>query len=188
MRKAAVWMTVWLAVGVVLGGAGPAARETPPAATDREAMERTLAAMRDLGAAWLTWLVDTLTVEDFSRSEWLEEPEGWVAPRVVASGYYDLGKLPVRFTADELEEVLRELLPAERVDGLVWEDGWGRPFELFFSGYVLAPQVMAIRSAGRDGEPSGTIYGIGPVAADPEQDIVWADGFYIRYPEWLRRE
>jgi hypothetical protein len=213
---------VWTVVGVVLGGAGVGAQEPAPAAADREAMERTLAAMRDLGNVWMSWLGEGLLAEDFGRPEWLETPPGVVPPRIDLSGlpdpedreavdewaaemlaeaeakkaweegrahrvewsgYYDLERLPVRFTAAELAALLRELLPAEEVDGLAWEDGWGRPFELFFSGWLLAPRVMAIRSSGRDGEASGTQYRIGPVPPDPDRDIVWADGFFLRWPD-----
>jgi len=213
---------VWTVVGVVLGGAGVGAQEPAPAAADREAMERTLAAMRDLGTVWLSWLGEGLMAEDFGRPEWLETPAGVVPPRIDPSGlpdpedreavdewaakmlaeaeakraweegrehrvewpgYYDLERLPVRFTAAELEAVLRELLPPEEVDGLVWEDGWGRPFELRFSGHVLERQVMAIRSGGRDGAASATMYRIGSVPPDPDGDILWADGFFVRWPE-----
>jgi hypothetical protein len=45
---------------------------------------------------------------------------------------------------------------------------------------------MAIRSAGRDGAFSGDTYTAG--AFDPldyDQDIVWADGVFIRWPQRL---
>lgn len=211
----------WLIVTMVAGGAAGAAAGQEPSAADRAAAERTLAAMRDLGAAWLSWLAEVMTVEDFSHTEWLERPAGarppaalagmpgpedreafdaWLAEQIAAMQaeqawqasrryrvewphYYDLRKVPLRLTAAELEALLRELLPAEEVDGLAWEDGWGRPFELRFSGWVLAPQVMAIRSGGRDGEAEGTMYRIGAVPPDPDADLVWADGFFLRWPE-----
>lgn len=210
----------WLVVGAVLGGAGAGAQEAPLAATDRVAMERTLAVIREVGNAWMSWLGEAITAEDYDR--WSEPPPGFRPPRLDLSelpdpedeeavrawagglvaemeakkawqegrrykvdwpGYYDLAKLPVRLTAAELEEILRELLPAERVDGLVWEDGWGRPLELRFSGYLWAPQVMAIRSAGRDGEAEPTMYRVGLAPPDPDAEIVWADGFFLRWPD-----
>jgi hypothetical protein len=42
---------------------------------------------------------------------------------------------------------------------------------------------MAIRSTGRDGTFAGQTYTMGPfLASDYDQDIVWADGFFVTYP------
>jgi hypothetical protein len=43
--------------------------------------------------------------------------------------------------------------------------------------------VIGIRSRGRDGSFSGGSYQVGPfLTTDYDQDIVWADGFFINYP------
>ena len=40
-----------------------------------------------------------------------------------------------------------------------------------------------LRSLGRDKSASGTTYTPGPfIATDYDQDIVWADGYFVRYP------
>ena len=43
---------------------------------------------------------------------------------------------------------------------------------------------IAVRSAGADGSFDTTTYQVGPfVATDYSQDIVWAGGFFIRWPD-----
>ena len=49
---------------------------------------------------------------------------------------------------------------------------------------TLAQQVLGVRSPGRDGIFSDTDYSIiGFEQDDFDQDIVWADGFFVRWPE-----
>ena len=44
--------------------------------------------------------------------------------------------------------------------------------------------VMTIRSAGKDGVYSGDRYEAGTFApGDTNQDLVWLDGFFVRWPE-----
>ncbi len=69
-------------------------------------------------------------------------------------------------------------------------DGWGNNYEYLYSGNPLTAQVMAIFSPGRTGGSSiqGT-YTMGPfLATDYDQDIVWADGYFVRYPAGARIE
>jgi len=66
------------------------------------------------------------------------------------------------------------------------QDGWKTPYEFYLrTDTPLAQQVMAIRSLGRngknDGGPSYTVTSFDPTNYD--QDIVWADGFFVRWPQ-----
>ncbi|MFP5288928.1 MAG: hypothetical protein ACLGI9_24540, partial [Thermoanaerobaculia bacterium] len=65
------------------------------------------------------------------------------------------------------------------------KDGWGHPYEYYLNvENPLAPQVMGIRSPGRDGEFSAVSYTVGPFDPyDFDEDIVWADGFFVRWPQ-----
>ena len=52
---------------------------------------------------------------------------------------------------------------------------------------MLSATVMGIRSFARDGvegpNGSGGLYPTGPfLASDYDQDIIWADGFFVTYP------
>ena len=64
-------------------------------------------------------------------------------------------------------------------------DGWKRPYDLYLD--VVPPidlNVMAIRSAGQGGVVAGNTYVAG--AFEPtafEEDVVWADGFFVRWPQ-----
>ena len=63
------------------------------------------------------------------------------------------------------------------------KDGWAGSYEYAYSGSPLNAKVMGIRSAGRGGAFLASSYTMGPfVATKYSQDIVWADGFFVRYP------
>jgi hypothetical protein len=68
------------------------------------------------------------------------------------------------------------------------KDGWKNDYAYGFvsGGNVLASQVFGIVSGGNDGSVSGwpsDSYTVGPFTpTDYGQDIVWADGFFIRWP------
>jgi len=68
-------------------------------------------------------------------------------------------------------------------------DGWGNPYNYMYSGNPLAAQVMGICSPARDNSSCTGLGQItmGPfVATDYDQDILWADGFFVRYPAGAR--
>ena len=49
---------------------------------------------------------------------------------------------------------------------------------------VLGRKVMGIRSLGRDGVKETDDYVMGGFnATDYDEDIVWADGFFVRFPQ-----
>jgi hypothetical protein len=65
-------------------------------------------------------------------------------------------------------------------------DGWKHDYEYYLNtANPLAQNVMAVRSFGRngtnDGGPSYTVTSFEPTNYD--QDIVWADGFFVRWPQ-----
>ena len=68
-------------------------------------------------------------------------------------------------------------------------DGWKHSYAYVWSGNPLGSQVIAIGSPGRDGAfQSGSAaalgtYTVGPfIPTDYDQDIIWADGFFVRWP------
>jgi hypothetical protein len=64
-------------------------------------------------------------------------------------------------------------------------DAWGHAYEYYVdSENPLAQTVMLIRSPGRDGKFSGSVYQVGSFEPGSfDEDIVWADGFFVRWPE-----
>ena len=143
-----------------------------PQPSAEEAQAATMALLRTLGAALLSWFTDVVGVTgqgDSSRA--LSVGEGPA---------FDLG-LYVPRTHGELSTLLVPVyLPF--VPEL---DGWGNPFEFYVDVMdPLGPAPLALRSAGSDGVTSGDLYTPGgfPFSLE-EEDIVWADGVFIRFPE-----
>jgi type II secretion system protein G len=65
-------------------------------------------------------------------------------------------------------------------------DGWKNTFDYRVNivDAVSATHVMAVRSGGRDGQYAGNDYTPGSFdPTDYDQDIVWTDGFFIRWPQ-----
>jgi hypothetical protein len=86
-------------------------------------------------------------------------------------------------TADTLAQ---ELVP-QYIETIPERDGWKKPYEYYLKiDDFGADQVMAVRSAGLGGAYMGDVYV--PGAFDPTdyaQDIVWADGLFVRWPQKL---
>ena len=141
----------------------PAVDEGP---SDPARQKQTIADMRNIGTAVMVWLTDQVSAAAAGQST---TPES-----------YDLSDLPVTSSAD-----LEELLVPTYIQELPTEDGWGNPLEFRLTENVMAAQVFSVRSPGRDGEwdVEGGEYEIGPFEpTDFDRDIVWADGFFVRWP------
>lgn len=149
-------------------GTAQAAAESHPE-IDREAQRRTVADMRNLGTAMFSWLTDQVGAGAAGQSQ-----------NETAGKRIDLGQYS-RISHAELEKIL---VP-QYMQSVPEVDGWGHPYELYLNvKNVLAPQVMGIRSPGRDGVLSTgnyTVSGFSPERFD--EDIVWADGFFVRWPQ-----
>ena len=65
------------------------------------------------------------------------------------------------------------------------KDGWKKDYQYWMNTTdVLSRKVLAVRSGGRDGTATiskYTVAGFDPT--DYDQDIVWADGFFVRWPQ-----
>lgn len=143
--------------------------ENEPAANDAEAQKRTVANIRNTGTAMFSWLTDQVGAAAAGESQ--TEP----VPTPVELKHYPL---------ISHEQLVKILMPTY-IQKVPETDGWGHPFEYYLNTEnPLAPQVMGIRSPGRDGKFSAGSYTVGPF--DPEdfdEDIVWADGFFVRWPQ-----
>ena len=64
-------------------------------------------------------------------------------------------------------------------------DGWKRAYDLYLDTVLpIDENVMAIRSAGQGGIVAGNTYVSGSFEpTDYAQDLVWADGFFVRWPQ-----
>ncbi|HVS00833.1 MAG TPA: hypothetical protein VMW27_29710 [Thermoanaerobaculia bacterium] len=168
---AALWAS--LAVGISASGNPDPARkpeEKPPAKaakapkgpSDAERQKQTVADIRNAGTAMFSWLTDQ------------------VGAGAAGEDVVDIAQYPA-ISRDEL----REILVPTYIHEVPEKDGWGHPYEYYLSvKEPTAEKVMCIRSPGRDGTFSNTAYDVGNF--DPEdfdQDIVWCDGFFGRWPQ-----
>ena len=132
----------------------------------KNAQKRTVADIRNTGTAMFSWLTDQVGAAAAGQSQ--------VPPPA------DLGEYASISHAD-----LATILVPSYIQEVPELDGWESPYEYYLNvGNPLAEKVMSIRSAGKDRAFSGTVYTIG--SFDPEsldEDIVWADGFFVRWPQ-----
>ena len=131
--------------------------------------KRTVADMREVGIAWLSWLTDQVSAASAGNPQKFDF-DGSFSTSLTAA------KLLDDFYVDE------DMFYARQVPD---KDGWGHDFDYWWSGNPLVTPVLGIRSRGRDGQvgPSANPYTLGPfVATNYDEDIVWSDGLFVRFP------
>ncbi len=135
-------------------------------ALQKAKQKRTVADMRDIGTAWFSWLTDQVGAA--SAGAYTYDFTGGLTNLLTGDGL--LGTLYVSATMFYIQEV-------------PMNDGWGNQYEYRYATNILGAQVMGIRSRARDGAFDSATYTMGPfVATLYDSDIVWADGFFVRYP------
>ncbi len=140
-------------------------------ALQKAKQKRTVGDMRSVGTAWFSWLTDQVGA----------------AAGGSTTNTYDMSALGTQLTGDELLQTLYNPNGIFYIQEVPNRDGWGGSYEYMHASSPLDRQFMAIWSGGRDnGDNSQThdsSYTMGPfIATDYDQDIVWADGFFVRYP------
>ena len=140
-------------------------------ALQKAKQKRTVGDMRDVGAAWFSWLTDQIGAAAAGTVGQWNSTGLNIVGTAGTSGDSLLSTLYISSTMFYIQEVPNK-------------DGWGNNYEYHYSGNPLTAQVMAIFSPGRTGTGGlATTYTMGPfLATDYDQDIVWADGYFVRYP------
>jgi prepilin-type N-terminal cleavage/methylation domain-containing protein len=140
-------------------------------ALQKAKQKRSVADMRNIGTAMFSWLTDQVGAAAAGQD---------AAPTVVDISNYEGGPL----TPDELAAELSPRYIQEIPD----QDGWKNPYEFYLNiANPLVENVMLIRSGGRDLAFAADTYEFG--AFDPTdyaQDIVWADGFFVKWPQNIK--
>jgi prepilin-type N-terminal cleavage/methylation domain-containing protein len=134
-------------------------------ALQKAKQKRTVADMRNTGTAMFSWLTDQVG-----------------AASAGAAGTVDMTKYKV-ITLDYLNST--DGLVPQYMQDVPALDGWKNDFVYYLNTLdPLAPQVMAIYSGGRDGSTPGGNYTVTSFEpTDYDEDIVWADGFFVRWPQ-----
>lgn len=150
----------------------------PDAAASAQA--QTFAEMRNVGTALFLWLTDQAS-EDGASGDPKETPACVSTQKKKGGGCeaVEIDRLPVI----SHRELTRLLVP-KYIAAIPEKDDWGNPYEFRLDRkHVLNKSVMAIRSAGADGVFSGDRYdGPGFQPAEANEDLVWIDGFFFRWP------
>jgi|SRR5580693_9495873 hypothetical protein len=151
-----------------LPAGGMAADAAAKAGGAANPQKETITGVRTVGVAMYEWY----------KKE--QAPKRTTHPKEAASESVDLSVIPVIS-----REELAKLLVPRYIAAIPETDGWGHPYEFRLNTQDPdAERVMAVRSAGADGVFSGTTYAIGAFpAAQADQDLVWADGYFIRWPK-----
>lgn len=138
------------------------------AAADREAQAQTVRDIRNIGTALFSWLTDQV-----GFAPWTPSP-------ISAQTTIDFADYPAISHAE-----LEDLLVPIYMQSVPELDGWGHPYDFRLNAEnILSEHIMAVRSPGRDGVFSGDSYLVSPFEHDLfDQDIAWADGFFVRWPE-----
>lgn len=129
-------------------------------ALQKAKQKRTLADVRLTGTALMSWLADEV------------------------GGSGGSGVMPPEHPS---AEELSAILVPKYLQQVPATDGWGHPFEYWISPNLLLAHVFQIRSPGRDGvfsTDSYDSYEPAPfLATDYDQDVVWADGYFVHWPD-----
>jgi hypothetical protein len=133
---------------------------------------QTINDIRNVGTAMFLWYKDQMEPK---RSP---EAHG-SAEQAAEAKSQTLADIPV-ISNDELAK----LLVPKYIGAIPAADGWGKPYEFRLNTQdPNAPRIMALRSAGQDGQYAGDTYEIGDFPGqDQTQDIAWIDGYFVRWP------
>ncbi len=140
-------------------------------ALQKAKQKRTMGDIRNVGAAWFSWLTDQISAASAGSG---------------ATNKYNFGSFTKQnIGASNLLKTLFDPNGVTYIQTVPERDGWGGTIEYAHNDDVLGERVMGIRSLGRGAAVDfGSDYPMGGFnATDYDQDIVWVDGFFIRYPQ-----
>jgi type II secretion system protein G len=135
-------------------------------ALQKAKQKRTEADMRNVGTAMMSWLTDQA---------------GAAAAGSAATGDVDLSKFVSTDAAS-----LTTVLVTQYIQSVPRLDGWRHNYSYYmnYANPLGGVGIMAIVSYGRDGVADGTTYSV--TGFDPtnyDRDLVWADGYFVRFPQ-----
>ena len=132
-------------------------------ALNKSKQKRTMTDIRLSGTAWFSWVTDQVSAGAAGQSV----------------SDLDWNALFVTQSHDDLHELL---VPAYAAF-IPLQDAWGHEYEYGGSTDHNDPIPVGVRSTGADAEFDSDEYTAGAfIATDFSQDIVWAGGFFVRWP------
>lgn len=138
--------------------------------------KRTVAEIRNTGTAVLQWIADAEAGSSFPQDGGYGSGAPESGTRVDLDGFREVSHA----------ELFGYLHPREDffyMQQMPDVDGWKNWIEFYFQGESMPPERVLIRSAGCRGQFEEGGYLAGPfVSTDYAQDLVWADGHFVRWP------
>jgi type II secretion system protein G len=137
-------------------------------ALEKARQRRTLADIRSIGFAMFSWTTDQIGA--------------------AAAGATGTVQLADYGAAEKSLDEIRALLSPRYLRDVPAVDGWKHPYDFYLNDTAPAAEhVMLVRSRGRDGDASDDFYEVSAFEpTDYNQDIVWADGYFVRWPQNMR--
>jgi len=137
-------------------------------ALQKAKQKRTVADIRNTGTAWMSWLTDQVGAASAGTGK-----------------TYDASS----FDTVTYEQIFGYLHPTDTffyMQEVPQLDGWRYPLSFGKASNLLDSNVLIICSGARDNTIAGdctTTWTVAPfVATDYDQDIVWADGYFVSWP------
>jgi len=134
-------------------------------ALQKAKQKRTVADIRNIGTSMFSWLTDQVGAA--------------AAGAAVTTANFD--------GPDTIQQgPLETLLVPQYIQQIPLKDGWKNDYHyrLNEGDKVLLASVMGIGSGGRGGTFAAGVYNVAAFnPTDYEQDIVWMDGFFCRWPQ-----
>jgi prepilin-type N-terminal cleavage/methylation domain-containing protein len=135
-------------------------------ALQKAKQKRTVADERDWGVAAMSWLTDQVGAAAAGQ----------------ATTTVNIGAWSGTTTIDDV----RSALVSRYIQQVPDKDGWKHAFHYKLdTANPLAERVALVHSGGRDGSaiPTGDVVLGAFDPTDYDQDIIWGDGYFIRWPE-----
>lgn len=143
-------------------------------ALQKAKQKRTVSDIRNTGTAWMSWLTDQVG-----------------ATSAGAAKEYDATDLKA-LSYTKLVSYLRPTDTFFYMQEVPQLDGWRNPMQFGLNDDILVSRVMGIFAPCRQGNltykpTTASIPVLAFLSTDYDQDIVWADGYFVRYPEGTKR-
>ena len=135
-------------------------------ALQKAKQKRSVADERNVGEAWFSWYTD-------------------ISQAAAAGATFTWGNLASDLTATQLETILAPFSTFYYINNVPIQDGWGNAYDYQRNDGITTGilPAMGIRSPGKGGTWDSSTYVFGAFLATRYlQDIVWSDGYFVRYP------
>ena len=129
-------------------------------ALQKAKQKRTVADMRNVGTAAMSWLTDQVAAS--------------------AAGAFTVSS--VTYSASSAAD-MEGFLVSQYIQDVPEKDGWKQAYVYQRNTNVALSSIFSIGSGGRTTAPTGDYDTTAFDPTDYDQDIIWADGFFVRWPQ-----